>query len=102
MQAECVLGHGKHKTQLATYSGVTITVVIIHTHAHTHIYVHTYVHMYIISTCAHIHTDVCRNKKHSSTAVIACTYIQYVYIHVYIYTNIIGNTRTNIHTYIHK
>ena len=102
MQAECVLGHGKHKTQLATYSGVTITVVIIHTHAHTHIYVHTYVYMYIIPTCAHIHTDVCRNKKHSSAAVIASTYIQYVYIHVYICTNIIGNTLTNIHTYIHK
>ena len=39
----------KHKTQLATYSGVTITVVIIHTHAHTHtyMYMYTYIHAYI-------------------------------------------------------
>ena len=51
--------------------------------------------------CTYTHRRV-QKQKNSSAAVIACTYIQYVYIHVYIYTNIIGNTLTNIHTYIHK
>ena len=54
----------KHKTQLATYSGVTITVVIIHTHAHTHTCTSTHTctphtHVYV-----HTHTQMCAETKH--------------------------------------
>ena len=54
----------KHKTQLATYSGVTITVVIIHTHIHTHIHVQVHIHVHHIHMCTYTHTQICAETKH--------------------------------------